>query len=515
MSDMSLSAPVAPLQRRRGQSMALVAGMALALTALADFLLFERPTEIGYGLLALAVGLGVWLLNPGRAARLVWRLAALVAVVAPLAENLSPLSPAVSGMGLAAFALACAGRLSGGFGARFAQAAMLLGSAPVRLARDWTWMRRARRRLHDVSAGRWLVWAMPIAVGLVFMFLFTLANPVVDHWLGSIDFAALFGEIFSARAVFWIVVAELVWAFLRPRLPRRRVKAQLIGPTLPKADVTQSSMWQTLFGRAALTRALVLFNLIFAAQTLMDVAYLWGGAALPDGLTYAEYAHRGAYPLILTALLAACFVLLALKPDGEMQKNRLIRWLVYLWIGQNVALTISSILRLDLYVEIYSLTYWRVAAFLWMCLVGVGLSLIVARIRLQRSNLWLTSANLAALSGLAYICCFVNFAGLIADYNVNQARQRIDGPQYLDLDYLRALGPSALPALAKLAAPGAMCAQSGVQPTACAGYFDREDLRNVVNQRGARFAADMEDWRWRTMRNLRLQRQLAALLPLK
>ena len=34
---------------------------------------------------------------------------------------------------------------------------------------------------------------------------------------------------------------------------------------------------------------------------------------------------------------------------------------------------ISSILRLDLYVGIYSLTYWRVAAFIWMGLVAVGL----------------------------------------------------------------------------------------------------------------------------------------------
>ena len=36
----------------------------------------------------------------------------------------------------------------------------------------------------------------------------------------------------------------------------------------------------------------------------MDAAWLWGLAPLPEGLTLASYAHRGAYPLVVTALLA-------------------------------------------------------------------------------------------------------------------------------------------------------------------------------------------------------------------
>ena len=40
----------------------------------------------------------------------------------------------------------------------------------------------------------------------------------------------------------------------------------------------------------------------------------------------------------------------------------------------------SSILRLDLYVATYLLTYWRVAAFIWMLIVAIGLVLIVVRI---------------------------------------------------------------------------------------------------------------------------------------
>ena len=103
-----------------------------------------------------------------------------------------------------------------------------------------------------------------------------------------------------------------------------------------------------------------------------------------------------------------------MQPGSATAADRPIRKLVYLWIAQNVVLVISSILRLDLYIGIYSLTYWRVAAFVWMGLVAVGLVLIMARIMLRQSNEWLLGANLLTLSATLYACCFINFAAMIA-----------------------------------------------------------------------------------------------------
>ena len=77
-----------------------------------------------------------------------------------------------------------------------------------------------------------------------------------------------------------------------------------------------------LFGKAAILRSLIVFNLMFAVQTMLDAAYLWGGVALPDGMSYASYAHRGAYPLIVTALLAAGFVLVAMRPGSATSADR-------------------------------------------------------------------------------------------------------------------------------------------------------------------------------------------------
>ena len=141
-----------------------------------------------------------------------------------------------------------------------------------------------------------------------------------------------------------------------------------------------------LLGVQAMSRSLILFNALFALQSGLDLVYLWGGATLPDGMSHAEYAHRGAYPLIVTALLAAGFVLIAMRPGGPAEQSRLIRPLVLAWIGQNVLLVISSIFRLDLYVAAFSLTYLRLAAFIWMGLVAAGLLLILIQIMLRKPD---------------------------------------------------------------------------------------------------------------------------------
>ncbi|WP_352915153.1 DUF4173 domain-containing protein [Mesorhizobium sp. M1143] len=319
---------------------------------------------------------------------------------------------------------------------------------------NFQWRRTVRRlggrriRLASIT-----VWVMPVTLGAVFLLLFGAANPVIEYWLSLIDLMKLLDLIQLARIVFWLLVLAGVWAFLRPRLPRflRRLP-----PLTPSAAVTAPAVQKSttieavVFGKAAILRALIVFNALFALQTGLDAAYLWGGVALPDGLSYAAYAHRGAYPLIATALLAAGFVLAALRPGSETSGDPLIRRLVYAWVTQNIVLVISSILRLDLYIGVYALTYWRIAAFVWMGLVASGLALIIARIALGKSNEWLLSANLATLSATLYACCFINFAATIANFNVDHSLEMTGDGTPIDTEYLRSLGAAAMPALDRL-----------------------------------------------------------------
>ena len=116
-------------------------------------------------------------------------------------------------------------------------------------------------------------------------------------------------------------------------------------------------------------RCLIVFNIIFAIESALDVFYLWGGRHLPRGLTFKEYAHRGSYPLIATALLAAVFVLIAFRRECNSRSWRNARLLVYAWIAQNVLLTFSAGWRLMILVNASNLTRLRLATTIWLVLV--------------------------------------------------------------------------------------------------------------------------------------------------
>lgn len=67
--------------------------------------------------------------------------------------------------------------------------------------------------------------------------------------------------------------------------------------------------------------SLALFNALFAVQNLLDVAFLWSGGSLPAGMTQTEYVHRGAYPLIVTALIAGVMALAMLRPGSASERH--------------------------------------------------------------------------------------------------------------------------------------------------------------------------------------------------
>ncbi|MBH5403096.1 DUF4173 domain-containing protein [Bradyrhizobium sp. CNPSo 4010] len=336
------------------------------------------------------------------------------------------------------------------------------------------------------------LWLMPAVLGTVFIALFAAANPVIEQWVSLLNPKAILEHVNISRVLFWTSMLALVWPFIHVRWRRKTIVTTTMadGPVPPPLPPMVSAEF---LGPSTILRSLILFNLLFAAQSILDGIYLWGHVTLPDNMTYATYAHRGAYPLIATALLAAAFVLVAMRPGGPAEKSKVIRPLVYLWVGQNVLLVASSILRLDLYVGIYMLTYWRIAAFIWMGLVALGLILIVARIALSRSNRWLVCVNLIALTIVLYGASLVNFDAFIADYNLMHSSEMGGNGVKIDANYLLTLGPQALPAIDKVIAlrGGDSC---------LAGRRDRL----VESQR--------QDLAWRSwgFRSWRLQRWLDA-----
>lgn len=304
--------------------------------------------------------------------------------------------------------------------------------------RDLGLLRLARKR-HPASAFNLAPLILPVTAVLLFGLLFIWANPVLEDFATSFDGESLFTVLTIDRLILWAFAGMIVWSLLRASaiyLPKGA------GYEAEKVD----GRIVRLFSVHSVLIALILCNAIFALQNGLDLTYLWAGETLPDGLTHAQYAHRGAYPLILTALLAGAFVLVALRRGAPGEHDTRIRALIYFWLAQNVFLVASAMLRTLNYIEDYSLTMLRLSALIWMGLVAFGFVLILARILMGKSGRWLINGNALAAAGVLYVLAFTNLSGIIASYNVSHSRDVGGRGQFLDMAYLAELGPAALPA---------------------------------------------------------------------
>ncbi|MFT4055731.1 MAG: DUF4173 domain-containing protein [Novosphingobium sp.] len=325
--------------------------------------------------------------------------------------------------------------------------------------------------------------ALPVLMSALFVTLFARANPLIEELFASIRLPSL-GEV-----IFWLLALAIIWPSLRPGRFATRIVGQL-----PETEVTLpgASLPSVLI-------SLVIFNVVFAVENSLDLIFLWSGAPLPAGVSLAEYAHRGAYPLIGTALLAGIFVLTTMKPGSATAASPAIRKLVVLWIVQNLLLVASSILRTCDYIEVYMLTGWRIAALAWMGLVALGLALICWRMLTGRSARWLINSNALVAAILLSVATIVDFDAIAAGWNVNHAREVGGRGGPLDLCQLNGMGTSALLPLIALEQRRSLNA----------GFRERVTfVRHEILVR----ADDQLDWRsWNWLDSWRRQRALALL----
>lgn len=271
-------------------------------------------------------------------------------------------------------------------------------------------------------------WSFPVGGALVLITLMLQANPLLEQGLLDLLDFDLDVVALLQRLMFWSGTALMIWPLLVPvqtKSPRASEPASSAKRKRPSFGLNGGSV----------LRALVVFNLILSVQSGLDLSILFGGAELPRGMTLANYAHRGAYPLLITAMLAGGFALAA-RP--YLNSHASLKPLMMLWLGQNALLGLTSVLRLDLYVASFGLTYLRLYAMIWIGLVVVGLMLTAWQILKVRSNRWLLLRCVGLGLGTLYICAFVNFASVIATQNLSMS-----SAQSPDWYYLCTLGPNA------------------------------------------------------------------------
>ncbi|WP_235216148.1 DUF4173 domain-containing protein [Ruegeria halocynthiae] len=452
----------------------------LVLVLLADWLFWGHSPGLSIALFALVLSAAILAMRSGGVTHREWVIALGCELICnlPVVEQIQPLSLMFTGIGIVVLVVWVSyGRIVEWWQALWAMIRISTVGAvllPIGLVEEVRGAQSAAGWKHQLRA---LI--LPLGIGLVFLFLLTSANPILERFLDRLARLEFLTAKQMLRVSFWLVVASVIWPYLN-------LSESWLGPVAntPKFKSLRMPWLASLVSAESVRNSLVLFNILFFVQTAMDIGVLIGGMSLPEGVTFARYAYRGAYPLVATALLAGVFAVTTHRMIGE---SRFLKNLLFLWLGQNLFLVITATFRLSLYVEAYTLTYLRVAAFVWMGLVFVGLVLIIVQITKAYSVGWLVRSNLAVLMSTLYLCSFVNFAWVIADYNLHHSNTI----GRLDTRYLCGLGEQALPLILEH--------DRTTGKTMCSGYGREMPLHTPI-----------DDWRDWGFREWRLQVYLAG-----
>ncbi len=313
---------------------------------------------------------------------------------------------------------------------------------------------RSTRRVEPGRAGGWrrtaavargLAIAAPLLV--VFGALFVSADAVFANLVASvfrIDFDQIAGHV-----LLFSILAWLSTGYLRGFLTGTAPLPPAGPPRRPGGAGAPASTWRVL-GITEVATALGAMDLLFLVFVIVQFRYLFGADSFvqitPD-LTYAEYARRGffelvvAVALVVPVLLAADWLL-----DQRRRRDALVfRGLAGAQIGLVFVIAASALQRLRLYHATYGLTDSRLYAMVLLIWAGGILLWLAATVLRGRREVFAFGALASGLATVALLFV-INPDAIVARTNVARMATA-NAPVPFDVPYANSLSADAVPVL--------------------------------------------------------------------
>lgn len=186
---------------------------------------------------------------------------------------------------------------------------------------------------------------------------------------------------------------------------------------------------------------LSLLNVLLLVVNSLDGLFIFGGTKLPQGVTYTEYVHQGIGMLIASIILAMLIILYYFRGRlNFVQDSKLLRNLALTWIAQNAFMLVSNMIRNEMYVDAYGLTYKRIGVYIYLLLALIGLCTTGWKVIFRKTNTFLFRSNSWLFYAVLVASCLVNWDERIAKHNVMHTGN-------FDADYIATLSYRAYPEL--------------------------------------------------------------------
>lgn len=206
--------------------------------------------------------------------------------------------------------------------------------------------------------------------------------------------------------------------------------------------------WKLFFDPVILVTILVLINVIYAIFSVIQFAYLFGGSSfvLPSSYTYAEYARRGFFELVVVSIINFGILLFGITFVKKDNKKifAAIRILLTLLVIFTLILLVSAFYRMLVYEQAYGFTYLRI--FVQTFMIMLFFIFVASIIYIWNPNFPVIKSYFIIALAIYIIMNFANVDVIISENNIN----RYFNSGQIDMDYLKGLSYDAVPGMERL-----------------------------------------------------------------
>ena len=186
-----------------------------------------------------------------------------------------------------------------------------------------------------------------------------------------------------------------------------------------------------------------LISALFLIFIGFQLTYLFGGEAniLNAGFTYAEYARRGFFELLVVGMLSLVILLAAEKYTGaELKKDKRFLIPAFVAIAEVVIVIISAFKRLALYIDAYGMTLPRFYVTAIVLLLLALFIILAAKFIWSKQEQFFTFGTLISVLALLVLINLINPDSYVAKANIAQYNET----GKLDLVYIDELSVDAI-----------------------------------------------------------------------
>jgi len=185
-------------------------------------------------------------------------------------------------------------------------------------------------------------------------------------------------------------------------------------PTLFSNSVSSFFKWY----RSGIFLMFIL-NVLILIFNILDLRYVWFGFEW-NGQLLREFIHEGTWTLVFCVALSAVLALLYF--NGKIHfysKNKHLKWLVKIWIAQNIFMIVSVFIRNVRYVAYYNLASLRTGVFIFLIIAAFALIVLLIKINRGRNMFWMFRHVFLGTAVILTLTSVPDWNRVIARYNFN------------------------------------------------------------------------------------------------